>query len=53
MTVGSRVGTRLVAHFENLDFVRNLLFPFLKILSPMKSGVTGYEISTRGGIACG
>ena len=30
MIVGSRVRTRLVTHFENLDFVRNVLFPLLK-----------------------
>ena len=30
MTVGSRVRTRLVTPFENLDFVRNLFLPLLK-----------------------
>ena len=30
MILGSRVRTCLVKGFENLDFVRNLLFPFLK-----------------------
>ena len=32
MSVGSRVRTRLVTRFENLDFVRNLLFSLLKNL---------------------
>ena len=30
MIVGPRIRTRLVTRFENLDFVRNLLFPLLK-----------------------
>ena len=30
LTVGSQVRTRLVRRFENLDFVRNLLFPLSK-----------------------
>ena len=30
MNVGSCVRTHLVTCFENLDFVRNLLFPLLK-----------------------
>ena len=41
MIVGSRVRSHLLTRFENLDFVRNLLFSLLKI--PLMSGVTGEE----------
>ena len=51
MIMGSRVRTRLVTYFENLDFVGKVSFPLLKNSEPMKSGVTGYEFSTRGDAA--
>ena len=35
MIVGSSVRTRLVTRFENLDFVRNFLFPLLRNSKPV------------------
>ena len=48
MIMGSRVQIRLGAPFDILCFVRNLLFPFSKILSlTLMSGVTAYVFPTR------
>ena len=46
--MGSRVRTRLVTQYENLDFVRNVLFPLLKnSKSALMSGVTDEKRGQR------